>query len=146
MKLGDALLNEISESQRNKGQDMIESTDYFTDSSPKTWKTINKLTKDHTAPQQQCRVIADQVAHQLLLNGKENKDHKEKKRPNQEATESMLASPLQMKDLHKGINGGPREGACSMAVPAMRTKPKTSALRIHSTHAVIRNDNHRYQY
>ena len=51
VKLGDALLNEISESQRRKWQDMIESTD-FTHSSRKSWKTINKLTKDYTAPHQ----------------------------------------------------------------------------------------------
>ena len=53
---------------------MIESTD-FTHSSRKAWKTINKLTKDYTEPQQQCKVTADQVAHQLLLNGKGNKLH-----------------------------------------------------------------------
>ena len=45
---------------------MIESTD-FTHSSRKAWKTINKLTKDYTEPQQQCRVTADQVAHQLYI-------------------------------------------------------------------------------
>ena len=29
---------------------------------------------------------------------------------------------------------GPTEGACSMAVPAMSTKPRISALRMPSTH------------
>ena len=29
---------------------------------------------------------------------------------------------------------GPMEGACSLAVPAMSTRPKTSALRMPSTH------------
>ena len=29
---------------------------------------------------------------------------------------------------------GPTEGACSMAVPAMGTRPKTSALRMPSRH------------
>ena len=29
---------------------------------------------------------------------------------------------------------GPTEGACSMVVPAMSTKPRTSALRMPSTH------------
>ena len=38
---------------------------------------------------------------------------------------------------------GPTEGSCSMAVPAMSTKPRTSALRMPSTHAAIRNANHR---
>ena len=71
--VGDALL-EISEAQRSKWKEMIESTD-FTHSSRKAWKTINKLTKDYTEPQQQCKVTVDQVAHQLLLNGKGNKLH-----------------------------------------------------------------------
>ena len=34
---------------------------------------------------------------------------------------------------------GPIEGACSMAVPAMSTRPTTSALRMPSTHPAIRN-------
>ena len=74
VRVGDALLDEISEAQRSKWKEMIESTD-FTHSSRKAWKTINKLTKDYTEPQQQCKVTADQVAHQLLLNGKGNKLH-----------------------------------------------------------------------
>ena len=60
VRVGNALLNEISEAQC---------------SSRKAGKTINKLTKDYTEPQQQCKVTADQVAHQLLLNGKGNKLH-----------------------------------------------------------------------
>ena len=36
----------------------------------------------------------------------------------------------------------PTEGACLMMVPAMSTRPKTSALRMPSTHAAIRNANH----
>ena len=38
---------------------------------------------------------------------------------------------------------GPTEGACSMAVLAMSTRPMTSALRMPSTHPIIRNANHR---
>ena len=74
---------------------MIESTD-FTHSSRKAWKTINKLTKDYTEPQQQCKVTADQVAHQLLLNGKGNKLHvpRREKMPRQTVTESKLTSPF----------------------------------------------------
>ena len=41
------------------------------------------------------------------------------------------------------LRGGPTEGACSMAVPAMSTRPSTSALRMTSTHPAIRNANHR---
>ena len=83
---------------------MIEST-AFTHSSRKAWKTINKLTKDYTEPQQQCNVTADQVAHQLLLNGKGNKLHgpRREKMPRQTVTESKLTSPFLMEDLLHGV-------------------------------------------
>ena len=91
VRVGDALLDEISEAQRSKWKEMIESTD-FTHSSRKAWKTINNLTKDYTEPQQQCKVTADQVAaHQLLLNGKGNKLHVPRR-------ESKLTSPFLMED------------------------------------------------
>ena len=38
---------------------------------------------------------------------------------------------------------GPTEGASSMAVHALITRPRTSALRRPSTHSAIRNVNHR---
>ena len=41
---------------------------------------------------------------------------------------------------------GPTEGACSMAVPAMSTRPGTSALRMPSTHTAIRIDDRQYSY
>ena len=59
---GDELSKAIAEVQRQKWQAMIESTD-FTHSSRKAWKTINRLSKDYTQPQQQCKVTANQVAH-----------------------------------------------------------------------------------
>ena len=97
VRVGDALLDEISEAQRSKWKEMIESTD-FTHSSRKAWKTINKLTKDYIEPQQQCKVTVDQVAHQLLLNGKGNKLHVSRrvKMPRQTVTESKLTSPFLM--------------------------------------------------
>ena len=38
---------------------------------------------------------------------------------------------------------GPTEGTCSMAVPAMSTRPRTSALRLPSTNPAIRKANYR---
>ena len=46
-------------------------------------------------------------------------------------------------DDDKLCNCGPSEGACSMAVPAMSTRLRTSALRMPSTHPATRNANHR---
>ena len=90
--------------QRSKWKEIIESTD-FTHSSRKAWKTINKLTKYYTEPQKQCKVTADQVAHQLLLNGKGNKLHvpRREKMPRQTVTESKLTSPFLMEDLLHGV-------------------------------------------
>ena len=95
VRVGDALLYEISEARRSKWKEMIESTD-FTHSSRKAWNTINTLTEDYTEPQQQCKVTADQVAHQLLLNGKGSKLHvpRREKVPRQTVTESKLTSPF----------------------------------------------------
>ena len=103
VRVGDALLREISEAQRSKWKEMIESTD-FTHSGRKAWKTINKLTKDYTEPQQQCKVTADQVAQQLLLNDKGNKLHvpPREKMPRQTVTESKLTSSFLMEVLLHG--------------------------------------------
>ena len=38
---------------------------------------------------------------------------------------------------------GPKEGACSIAVPVMSNRPRTSAIRMPTTHPAIRNANHR---
>ena len=50
-------------------------------------------------------VTADQVAHQLLLNGKGNKLHvpRREKMPRQTVTESKLTSPFLMEDLLHGV-------------------------------------------
>ena len=92
------------QAQRSKWKEMIESTD-FTQSSRKAWKTDNKLTKDYTEPQQQCKVTADQESHQLLLNGKGNKLHvpRREKMPRQTVTESKLTSPFLMEDRLRGV-------------------------------------------
>ena len=48
---GNRLFDKIAEAQQKKWQTLIESTD-FTHSSRKSWKTINKLSKDYARPQQ----------------------------------------------------------------------------------------------
>ena len=47
------------------------------------------------------------------------------------------------KTIRKLLNGGPTEGACSMAVPVMSTRTRISDLGMLSTHPAIRNANHR---
>ena len=41
----------------------------------------------------------------------------------------------------KPTSWGPTKGACSLAVTAMSTRPRTSALRMPSTYPAIRNAN-----
>ena len=69
------------------------------------WKTINKLSKDYAQPQQQCKVTADQVAHQLLLNGKENSTHWSSmaKITDNHITELSLTSAFTMEEMMKDI-------------------------------------------
>ena len=51
---------------------------------------------------------------------------------------------LSEKDIgHVKLHWGPTKGACSMAVPGLSTRPRTSALRMPSAHPAIRNANHR---
>ena len=48
---------------------MITSTD-LTDKSRKAWHTIINISNDTTASKPPCLVTANQVAHQLLVNGR----------------------------------------------------------------------------
>ena len=98
---GNRVSDEIVGAQQKKWQTLIESTDLYT----AAVETINKMSKDYAQPQQQCKVTADQVAHQLLLNGKENSTHRPTKAKitDNHITEHSLTSPFTMEELMKGI-------------------------------------------
>ena len=67
--LVEELMSAISEERRKAWQTLIEST-YMTHNSKKAWSTIRKLCDDPCKPKEDCSTIANQVARQLLLNGR----------------------------------------------------------------------------
>ena len=105
---GNRLSDEIAGAQQKKWQTLIKST-YFTHSSRKAWKTIYKLSKDYAQPQHQYKVTADQVAHQLLLNGTGNSTHRPSKAKitDNHITEHSPTSPFTMEQLIKGLTSEP---------------------------------------
>ena len=66
---------------------------------------MNKLSKDYKQLQQQCKVTADQAAHQLLLKGKGISTHRPSKAniTDNHITEHFLTSPFTIEELMKGI-------------------------------------------
>ena len=69
MESGNLLLDKMTEEKRKIWEEIITSTN-MTHNSRKAWKTINKLSNDPTSSNPPCIVTANQVAHQLLVNGR----------------------------------------------------------------------------
>ena len=69
MESGNLLLDKMTEEKRKIWEEVITSTN-MTHNSRKAWKTINKLSNDPTSSNPPCLVTANQVAHQLLVNGR----------------------------------------------------------------------------
>ena len=69
MEFGNLLLDQMPEEKRKIWEEVITSTN-MTHNSQKAWKTMNKLSNDPTSSNPPCLVTANQVAHQLLVNGR----------------------------------------------------------------------------
>ena len=69
LETGAKLIDTMKEQKRNKWEEVITSTD-LTHNSRKAWQTIRKLSNDPTSTNPPCLVNANQVAHQLLVNGR----------------------------------------------------------------------------
>lgn len=68
-QLGNQLLESLSRKRREYWRSTVESLD-MKHSSRKAWSLIKKLSNDPAAPRDRVDVTANQIAHQLLLNGK----------------------------------------------------------------------------
>ena len=75
----------------------------------------------------------------IVNNNNNNKIMFKKRTINQ--LKSVIQSALLINEMIM-YRGGPTEGACSMTVPAMSIRHRTSALGMPSTHPAIRNPNH----
>ena len=77
MESGNLLLDKMTEEKRKIWEEVIISTN-MTLNSRKAWKT-NKFSNDPTSSNLPCLVTANQVAHQLLVNGRGNMPSKPKR-------------------------------------------------------------------
>ena len=66
IQLGDTLLDAISGDRRTIWRDMVENTNL----TKKAWATIRRLGADNVSPPVVTTVTADQIANQLLSNGR----------------------------------------------------------------------------
>ena len=69
IQLGDTLLDAISGERRTIWRDMVQNTN-LTMNSKKAWATIRRLGADNVSPPVVTTVTADQIANQLLSNGR----------------------------------------------------------------------------
>ncbi|XP_047989047.1 uncharacterized protein LOC125228503 [Leguminivora glycinivorella] len=67
--LGHKLMEEISQAQGRKWSELVENVN-MTHNSKKAWAFINQLNGDNKSSTYHSNITADQIAHQLLLNGK----------------------------------------------------------------------------
>ena len=96
----------MKDEKRKSWEEAITSTD-LTHNSRRAWQTIRKLINDPTTQNPPCLVNANQVAHQLLINGQGTMPTKQKRKrpilpPIQECTPTM-AHPISEEEYKKGI-------------------------------------------
>ena len=94
----------MKDEKKKSWEEVITSTD-LTHNSRRAWQTIRKLSNDPTTPNPPCLVNANQVAHQLLMNGQGTMPTKPKRHilpPIKEGTPTM-AHPFSEEEYKKVI-------------------------------------------
>ena len=106
IETGELLMETISKQRRESWKELIEHTD-MTHNSKKAWSLLRKLGNDPTKGTTHPPVSANDVAHQLLLNGKGNPNHKERpirKEPSQNDDNCGKYTPdFTLDELNTGI-------------------------------------------
>ena len=101
---GEALSAAISADRRKSWQDLIESVD-MTHNSKKAWSTLKRINKDpkRASTLHTTQPTANQVAHQLLLNGKTGTREKRQKVAEYPEANEELCRPFTLEELDAAI-------------------------------------------
>ena len=102
MESGNMLLDKMTEEKRKIWEEVIISTN-MTQNNRKAWKTINKLSNDPTPSNPPCLVTVNQVAHQLLGNGRGTMPSKPKQPVLPPATDTSKVYPFSEGEYNKGV-------------------------------------------
>ena len=109
IQLGDTLLDEISDERRNIWRDMVGNTN-ITMNSKKAWATIPRLWADSVSPPMVTTVTADQIANQLLSNGRRVEhrrppsEHYKTIVPSNNQPPTELTKPFSLDELATGVS------------------------------------------
>eukprot|EP00057_Strongylocentrotus_purpuratus_P005102 XP_003730216.1 PREDICTED: RNA-directed DNA polymerase from mobile element jockey-like [Strongylocentrotus purpuratus] len=115
LSAGELLMAAISEERRKSWQDLIEGID-MTHNSKRAWSTIKKISNDPKKSTPHSNVTADQVAHQLLLNGKSvhKKRHKRNPWPQVDTESTWYFNNLELQTAIDSLKNGKAEWLLSL--------------------------------
>ena len=94
----------MTEEERKRWEEVITSTN-MTHNSRKAWTTIRKLSNDPTTSNHPCLFSANQVVHQVLINGRGTMPSKPKRNILSPATEGdySMVYPFSEEEYRKGV-------------------------------------------
>jgi len=103
IEIGECLINEISEQRRKDWRDTIEELNLAQNSS-KAWRLLKKLNGENKQRLAHTNVSTNEIAHQLIMNGKTKRVEKTSKRLKRTAEENnMFANLLKTSEIKTAI-------------------------------------------